>query len=186
MREGIKNTEVIPNLFRDPTCKMAVIKDADHTCGMLKQVQHDLLSKLKNGIKVFLSFLIFFCTACISKPQSPVIHISKIDQERSIKISGLDAAIIQDIARDSSGANWQGLIPVYKMPADTDMKNYQPVQPGTYHIADGSVIFTPDTPFMSHQTYFVRYYKLDNGNQLTDFIAGRNKLNILRYNDLKF
>jgi len=130
--------------------------------------------------------LIFFCIGCISKSQPPVIHIGKINHERSVKISGLDAAIIQDIARDSSGANWQGLIPVYKMPADTDMKNYQPVQPGTYHIADGSVIFTPDTPFMSHQTYFVRYYKLDTGNQLTDFIAGRNKLNNLRYNDLKF
>jgi len=155
-------------------------------CGMLKQVQHDPLLKLKNGIKVFLSFLIFFCAACSSKPQTPVIRISKVDQERSIKISGLDAAIIQDIARDSSGAMWQGLIPMYKMPVDTEMKNYQPVQPGTYHVADGSVIFTPDTPFVSHQTYFIRYYKFDTGNKLTDFIGGHNRPGSLHYIDLTF
>ncbi|WP_090472795.1 hypothetical protein [Mucilaginibacter sp. OK268] len=151
---------------------------------MLKQVQHDPL--LKNGVKVFLSFLVFSCIGCSNTPKSPVIHIGKIDQERSVKISGLDAAIIQDITRDSSGANWQGLIPVYKMPTDTEMKNYQPVQPGTYHIADGAVIFTPDTPFVSHQTYFIRYYKFDTGNKLTDFVGGHNRPGSLHYIDLTF
>ncbi|WP_419700088.1 hypothetical protein [Mucilaginibacter sp. NFX135] len=130
--------------------------------------------------------LVFSCISCSNTSKSPVIHIDKIDQERSIKISGLDVAVIQDIARDSAGANWQGLMPVYKMPADTDMKNYQPMQPGTYHIADGAVIFTPDTPFVSHRTYFVRYYKLDSDNQLTDFIGGRNRPGSLHYIDLTF
>ena len=130
--------------------------------------------------------LAFFCISCSNTSKSPVIHIGKIDQERSIKISGLDAAVIQDIARDTSGANWQGLIPVYKMPVDTEMKSYQPVQPGTYHIANGAVIFTPDTPFVSHQTYFVRYYKLDAGSQLTNFLTERNKLGSLHYIDLTF
>ena len=186
MREEIKSTEVIPNLFRDSTCKVSPGQRVYLAYGILKQVQHGPLLKLKNGIKVFLSLLIFSCMGCSNTPKSPVIHIGKIDQERSIKISGLDVAVIQDIARDSSGANWQGLMPVYKMPADTEMKNYQPMQPGTYHIADGAVIFTPDTPFVSHQTYFVRYYKFDTGNKLTDFIGGRNRPGSLHYIDLIF
>ncbi len=130
--------------------------------------------------------LVLFCVSCSNTSKSPVIHIVKIDKERSVKISGLDVAVMQDIARDSSGANWQGLIPVYKMPVDTDMKNYQPVQPGIYHIANDAVIFTPDTPFVSHQTYFVRYYKFDSGNKLTDFIGGRNRPGSLHYIDLTF
>jgi hypothetical protein len=169
----------IPNLFREPTRKTDVIKDTGHTCGMLKQVQHDLFFMLVLSLTLF-------CIGCSNTAKSPVIHIGKIDQERSIKISGLDAAVIEDIARDSLTGNWQGLIPVYKMPADTDMKNYQPVQPGTYHIANGGVIFTPDTPFVSHQTYFVRYYKFDSGNKLTDFIGGRNRPGSLHYIDLTF
>jgi hypothetical protein len=138
------------------------------------------------SINKLLTLLVLLSIGCSNTPKSPVIHIGKVDQERSIKISGLDAAVMQDIARDSSGANWQGLVPVYKMPADTDMKNYQPVQPGIYHIADGAVIFTPDTPFVSHQTYFVRYYQFDAGNKVIDFIGGRNRPGSLHYIDLTF
>ena len=107
-----------------------------------------------------------------------------VGDRKSVKISGLDNAVIQDIARDSAGGNWQALVPVYKMPADTDLKNYQPVQPGTYQIKDNAVIFTPDTPFMAHQTYFVRYYKFDAGNKVSDFIMGHNRPGSLHYSDL--
>ena len=41
MREGIKNTAVIPNLFRDPTCKVSPGQRIYLAYGMLKQVQHD-------------------------------------------------------------------------------------------------------------------------------------------------
>ncbi|MGN8068390.1 hypothetical protein [Mucilaginibacter sp. 22184] len=138
------------------------------------------------SINKLLTLLVLLNIGCSNTPKPFVIHISKINQERSVKITGLDVAVIQDIARDTSGANWQGLIPVYKMPADTEMKSYQPVQPGTYHIADGAVIFTPDTPFVSRQTYFVRYYQFDNGNKPADFIGGHNRPGSLHYVDLTF
>jgi hypothetical protein len=72
------------------------------------------------------------------------------------------------------------------MPADTDLKNYQPVQPGVYHVKDNAVIFVPDTPFAAHQTYFVRYYKFDAGTKVTDFVTGRNRPGSLYYSDLEF
>ncbi|MEN0053035.1 MAG: hypothetical protein AAGC65_05165 [Mucilaginibacter sp.] len=103
-----------------------------------------------------------------------------------MKITGLDKAIVQEIARDSAGGNWQALIPVYRMPADTDLKNYQPVQPGIYHVQDNAVIFVPDTPFITNQKYFVRYYKFDAGTKVTDFVTGRNRPGSLQYSDLEF
>jgi hypothetical protein len=130
--------------------------------------------------------LIFSCAGCISKPKTPVIHVSMINNKHSVQITGLDNAVIQEIGRDSAGANWQGLMPVYRMPADTDLKNYQPVQPGAYLVKAGSVIFTPDTPFAAHQTYFIRYYKFDKANNGADFIAGGNRPGSLHYSDLIF
>jgi hypothetical protein len=114
------------------------------------------------------------------------VRLTSTTDRSSIKLSGMDYLVLQDIGRDSSGVAWQSLMPVYKMPADTDLKNYQPVQPGTYAIKDSAVVFTPDTPFAAGQTYFLRYYKFDAASKPTDFITGHNKLGSLHYTDLIF
>ncbi len=116
----------------------------------------------------------------------PIVKINLSADKHSINISGLDNAIVQDINRDSSGGNWQSLVSVYKMPADTDLKNYQPVQPGKYLLRDSVVVFTPDTPFTAQQTYFVRYYKYGTNSQASDYILGHHKLGSLPYTDLIF
>ncbi|QEC76932.1 hypothetical protein [Mucilaginibacter ginsenosidivorax] len=114
------------------------------------------------------------------------VKINLTPDKHSLKITGLDPLIVQDINRDSTEGNWQSLVPVYKMPADTDLKNYQPIQPGKYMVADSVVTFTPDTPFAAAQTYFVRYYKYDANSKASDFILGKNKLGSLHYTDLIF
>jgi hypothetical protein len=131
--------------------------------------------------------LIFFSIGC-SSPQKPSnsIKINLTTDKHSLQITGLDPLIVQDINRDSSGGNWQSLVPVYKLPADTNMKSYQPVQPGKYLVQDSLVTFTPDTPFIAQKTYFVRYYKFDANSKATDFITGHNKLGSLHYTDLIF
>lgn len=127
------------------------------------------------------------CTGCtMYMPPANKVSLMPTPDKRSIKLSGMDYLVLQDIGRDSSGAAWQSLMPVYKMPADTDLKNYQPVQPGTYAIKDSAVVFTPDTPFAAGQTYFLRYYKFDAASKPTDFITGHNKLGSLHYTDLIF
>jgi hypothetical protein len=123
---------------------------------------------------------------CTANKDNNVVQVNLTPDKHAVKISGLDNAIIQEIGRDSAGSNWQSLLPVYRMPADTDMKNYQPVQPGVYIIKDGVVVFTPDTPFVAHQTYFIRYYKFDADNNAIDFIRGNNKPGSLHYTDLIF
>ncbi|WPU94660.1 hypothetical protein SNE25_03885 [Mucilaginibacter sabulilitoris] len=137
-------------------------------------------------MKKMIWLCLLLCFGCNTNKEEVNVQITQSADKRSIQISGLDNAVLQDIARDSSGSAWQALVPVYKMPADTDLKNYQPVQPGTYHVKDNSVIFTPDTPFAAHQTYFVRYYKYDTANKASDFIMGRNRPGGLHYSDLVF
>lgn len=131
-------------------------------------------------------FVIICCACNTNTANAPLVKINLTSDKHSLKITGLDPLIVQDINRDSSAGNWQSLVPVYKMPADTDLKNYQPIQPGKYAVADSVVTFTPDTPFAAAQTYFVRYYKYDANSKASDFILGKNKLGSLHYTDLIF
>ncbi|MDB5087994.1 MAG: hypothetical protein JWR09_1988 [Mucilaginibacter sp.] len=127
--------------------------------------------------------LLLFCFACTSKPKAPVVHISLTDSNRSVKFKGLDYAIVSEIGRDSIPGMWESLLPVYRMPADTDLKNYQPVQHGRYTLKDSAVIFTPDTAFIKGQTYFMRYYQF-KGENVWDYIKGKKRLGTVGYSDL--
>lgn len=136
-------------------------------------------------MKKLLWLLVFINLGCTAnRNDNNALQAGFENNKQAVRISGLDNAVMHEINRDSAGGNWQSLLPVYRMPADTDLKNYQPVQPGTYQIKDNAVIFTPDTPFMAHQTYFVRYYKFDAGNKVSDFIMGHNRPGSLHYSDL--
>jgi hypothetical protein len=127
--------------------------------------------------------LLLFCIACTSKPKDPIVHISLADSNRSVKFKGLDYAIVSEINRDPIPGIWENLLPVYRMPADTDLKNYQPIQHGLYTLKDSAVVFTPDTPFVKGQTYFIRYYQF-KGENIWDYIKGKKRLGAVGYSDL--
>jgi hypothetical protein len=128
--------------------------------------------------------LVIICFGCTPKPKAPVVHISLTNNRQSVKFTGLDYAIISEINRDS--ASWQSLLPLYRMPTDTDLKNYQPAQPGRYVLKDSAIVFTPDTPFLKGQAYFMRYYQFGERNTPLDYIRGRTKLGTAHYVDLIF
>jgi hypothetical protein len=128
--------------------------------------------------------IVLFCLGCCSRP--PVlIHIALINNHQAVKITGLDIAVIRDIARDTTN-HFESLFAVYRMPADTDMKDYQPLQPGRYEVKNSAVIFTPDTPFVKKQGYFIRYYQYGEGNSALDFVKGKKTASKLRFTDLIF
>jgi hypothetical protein len=131
-------------------------------------------------------FLLLICFGCAHKPKTPEVHISLINNNHSVEFKGLDYAIISEINRDSVPDVWEHLLPVYRMPADTDLKNYQPVQHGLYQLKDSALVFTPDTPFVKGKTYFMRYYQFGGGVNVWDFIKGKKKLRSIRYIDLVF
>lgn len=129
--------------------------------------------------------LLLICLGCTSRPKLPVVQISLINN-RSLKFTGLDYTTVQEINQDTSTAGWQSLIPVYRMPADTDMMDFQKPQPGKYTVTDSTVVFTPDTPFLKHQAYFARYYHYAEGRDLWDDIKQHKKLGKPTYTDLIF
>jgi len=130
-------------------------------------------------------FLLLICLGCTSKAPAPTINISLVNNNQSLQISGLDKIIITDIARDTAN-HFESLVPVFRMPADTDMKDYQPIQPGKYIVKDSALIFTPDTPFTKQQVYFVRYFQYGGDYKVMDFVKGQRTATKLRYTDLIF
>ncbi|MGY4538792.1 succinylglutamate desuccinylase [Mucilaginibacter sp. UYNi724] len=138
-------------------------------------------------MKKLLYILPFLITlACTSTKHPAAVQLSVIDNGQSIQFKGLDYVVMQDIARDSDKNVWQNLVPVYRMPADTDLKNYQPVQPGRYRLKDSAVVFTPDTPFVKGQIYFARNYRLGEGATLMDYIKGHSQPGKVHFIDLIF
>jgi len=127
-----------------------------------------------------------FCFSCTSKPKSTAVYVTVIDSGRKVKFEGLDYAIVSEISRDSVPGAWANLLPVYRMPADTDMKDYQPVQSGRYVVKDSAVVFTPDTPFMKAQGYFLRYFRFGEGSGISNYIKGEKKIGSRPYTDISF
>ena len=122
---------------------------------------------------------------CNSKPNAPAIQIGLIDSGRSLKITGLNYSVIQDVNRDSTN-NWENLLEVYRMPADTDMKDFQPVQPGKFLLKDSALVFRPDTPFIKQQPYFLRYYRYNETADIWSFIKAERKAGKVNHIDLIF
>jgi len=135
-------------------------------------------------MKKLLWLLPLLCIGCSQKAKTPAVQVKRMG--KSVQFSGLNYAIISDINRDSIPNVWETLLPVYKLPADTDLKNYQPLQHGTYVLKDSAVVFTPDTPFNKSQAYFMRFYQFDKGSTVWDFIKGHHKQGNTHYVDLEF
>jgi hypothetical protein len=133
-----------------------------------------------------LFLVLIFCLGCTHQPPTIDVKISLTDSNRSLKISGFDRAVIADIGRDTANDAWQSLLPVYKMPADTDMKDYQKAQPGNYKVEDSVVVFTPDTLFKKRQSYFLRYYPHAEGASAWQYIKDKKRPGDLSYKDLVF
>jgi len=138
-------------------------------------------------MKIVVLFLaVFFCLGCSDHPKPVDVKIGLTDSNRSLKIVGFDKLIIADIGRDTNNEAWQSLLPIYKMPADTDMKDYQNVQPGKYVVKDSLVIFTPDTTFKKGQAYFLRYFRHDEGTSAWRLVTEKKRPGSISYKDLVF
>lgn len=135
---------------------------------------------MKNGFILSMVFL----SAC-SGP-STRLKVRFVEKNNSFIISGIDSNFLAGIRNDTAAALWQSLIPIYCMPADTDLKDYQRPQPGRYKLLGNDVIFTPDTPFRRNQTYFVRYYRFGKSKSLWDVLKGKDDIKSTRYTEQVF
>jgi hypothetical protein len=135
-------------------------------------------------MKKIYPILFLLCFGC-NKPDPVNIKAELTANNTTLTISGIDSVILNDIARDSL-ANWPSLFPVYRMPADTDMRDYQNEQPGIYRVSGGTLFFKPDTAFKHHQPYFLRYYKHAVGKDAWDYIKNNNHKGAAPYIDITF
>ncbi len=133
-----------------------------------------------------LYLIVLFCWGCSHPSNETNIAIRFINHNKTIKISGFDKAIVAEIGRDSNNNVWQNLLPIYKMPTDSEMKDFQNIQLGKYNVADGEVSFTPDTPFLKGRFYFLRQYQYDKNKNAWHYITDKSKIGTLRYKDLTF
>lgn len=138
-------------------------------------------------LPVFVTVL--FCLSCHSstvvKTGDAYVRLSKDSQ--TVYIGGLDYAVLHDLKTDTlTTEGWQGLIAVYKMPADTDMQDLQTPQPGQYTVTDTSIVFKPDTPFAKHHTYFTRYFGGPLVKSEMQVVQKKAKLQGQRYSQTTF
>ncbi|QKJ32538.1 hypothetical protein HQ865_23165 [Mucilaginibacter mali] len=137
-------------------------------------------------MKKLLLPLLLLLAACRSKPAT-VVNIVPDKAYGMIKATGLPVYMLNGIQRDSLPVDaWQNLLLVCKMPADTDLRNYQPAIKGKYGISSGAITFTPDTPFKAGQTYFARYYHYDDKISGLDLVLHRRETGKATYTELIF
>ncbi len=137
-------------------------------------------------LKKYTLILLLICRAC-RQSEPTVVKLTLNHTDGILKFSGIPPAVLADLVRDSiKSADWQSLIPVYRMPTDTTLKNYQVAIAGIYRVNSGVVIFKPDTAFAKNQRYFARYYRHDEGISLLDMIRGHKKPNEVTYTELIF
>ncbi len=129
--------------------------------------------------------ILLFCFGCTTKPSGPQIKIGLVDSGKALKITGLNYAVMQDVISDTTNS-WENLLEIYRMPADTDMKDFQPLQLGKYQLKDSALVFSPDTPFIRQQAYFLRYYHFDETGGISGFIKHERKAGKIDHTDLIF
>lgn len=131
--------------------------------------------------------LLIFCLLIAACKPRPVNHIHvQTDKNGSLKFSGIEYQAIAENSQDTSASVWQAVLPVYKMPVDTDMKDYQPTQPGKYKADGQNIVFTPDTPFIKGQLYFVRCYDAPGSMDALTVVKNRGRIGKMPYIDLIF
>ena len=129
--------------------------------------------------------IVLFCFGCSTRKPELNIKVALSDSNRSVKIAGFDKEVINDIAQTADSA-WEVLLPVYKMPVDTDMKDFQNAQPGKYVVEDSLVIFTPDTAFQKGQVYFVRTFDYNQAKDAWAFVREQKQKGAVGHKDLLF
>jgi len=125
--------------------------------------------------------LFFICLGCVKKPNPQQLKVNVLNAN-TISFSNIDYNTLANLRQDSLNmAGWQAILPVYRMPADTDMKDYLKPQPGKYAFNKDVLVFFADTPFQKHKQYFARYYRLHDDSSVWDLIKGKWKRGTPQY-----
>lgn len=144
-----------------------------------------ILLLFSNMKKTVWLLCLIFC-GCVKKVDRQAFGV-KLVNANTIAFKHIDYNTLSNLQLDSlDAAQWQAVLPVYKMPADTDMKDFQQPQPGRYRLKDSVLIFLADTPFQKQSRYFVRYYRLHDDGTVWTLLKGKWKHNTPQYTECTF
>ncbi len=130
--------------------------------------------------------LCFILVGCAKKPNQQQLSV-KVTSANVVEFAGIDYNILSNLSQDSlSLPQWQAILPVYKMPADTDMMDFVSPQPGKYKLIKDALEFVADTPFQKNTKYFARYYKLHDDSNAWDLMKGKWKNGAPKYTECVF
>ncbi len=137
-------------------------------------------------MKKTLCLLFCICLGCAKKPAQSALKVTVISAT-TISITNIDNNLLANTRQDTiANAQWQSLLPVYHMPADTDMMDYQNPQPGKYTIKNNRIIFSADTPFRKGQSYFARFYHFQDDSNIWTLLKGNWKQHTSQYKECVF
>lgn len=101
--------------------------------------------------------------------------------------SGINIMALDGIKADTlSLSSWQNLFPVFAMPTDTSLRNYQQPLPGKYTVTAKNIIFKPDISLTPGRIYFARYYRYDEELTGFDMIMKHRNPGKIAYTELIF
>ncbi|NCD69480.1 hypothetical protein [Mucilaginibacter agri] len=130
--------------------------------------------------------LCLICCGCVKKDNQQAFGV-KVMGANAIGFNNVDYNALANLQQDSlTTAQWQAILPVYRMPADSDMKDFQQPQPGRYQLKDSTLVFLADTPFRQHSRYFARYYRLHDDSNVWTLLKGKWKHSTPQYTECTF
>lgn len=119
-------------------------------------------------MKQVLFFLLLFCFGCAGNKEDVQVRVKPVNG--TIQISGIQPEMLYRLDHDTVAERWQTLMPVFKLPVDTGLKDDQPEQPGAYTVSGSIVVFKPDTAFVKGHKYFLRFYQINKGGSVWDML----------------
>ncbi|RVU00263.1 hypothetical protein EOD41_12320 [Mucilaginibacter limnophilus] len=136
-------------------------------------------------MKQLLFILLLFCFGCARRNEGSQVNVIPVNG--TLQISGLEDEMLYRLSHDTIVERWYTLMPVYKLPADTTLKDDQPEQRGTYTVSGSIVLFKPDTAFVKDQKYFLRFYRINKGGSVWDMLKSNStRPGMHQYTDVIF
>ena len=130
--------------------------------------------------------LLLICFGCAKKPGQSALKVQVVDSN-TISITNINNNLLANTRQDTiPNEQWQNILPIFRMPGDTDMRDYVNALPGKYAIKNNTIVFTADTPFHKGKTYFARFYHFQDDSDIWALLKGKWKQHTPQYRECTF
>ena len=110
-----------------------------------------------------ISFIFLIASGCkppVQSANNSTLLVIRLSPDSSaVELRGVPSEVLADFKSDSlTEKEWNSFFAIYKVPADSELRDIERPLKGIYVIKDSIVNFTPAEPFHKNQSYFVQCY----------------------------